>query len=117
MEKKTPNLNLNLINPFQTQKEVDINEALMSFDCLINKIVKSRQINNPPQDVNDGDVYIVPEGSTGSWKNYTNKIAIYYNGWRFFRLKVGFLAWIEDQSQLQLYIGEDGWKLLFSEDN
>ncbi|MEQ9116214.1 MAG: DUF2793 domain-containing protein [Rickettsiales bacterium] len=117
MEKNTPNLNLNLIKANQSQKEIDINEALISFDCVFSRHIKSFSLRTPPKEIEYGDVYAVPEDpEEGPWTKYPNHIALYFNGWRFFKLKEGFFTWVEDKKAIFCY-AENYWLQLIQEAN
>lgn len=113
MDQKTPNLNLYLLKPNQLQKELTINEALISIDGLINKIVKSTSLTQPPNKPQNGDLYMIPKEARHIWEDYSNHIALYNNGWRYYPLKEGFMAWVEDQQKLLIYI-KGQWLNLFS---
>lgn len=81
---RTKNLNLKLLEYNQAQKEVVINEAIATFDTLINKSVISF-VDQPPKDKNEGDVYI---------SSLDNKILFYLNGWRYITPREGSIFWV-----------------------
>lgn len=78
----TPKLGINLLATNTAQKEIVINEALVSFDAIIGGSVLAIQ-NGPPASPADGDAYIVGTAPTGAWTGHENDIAFWFNGWRF----------------------------------
>ena len=94
MANKTLNFGVTLLDPNQAQKDVTVNEALVTFDSFIQPSVISATVSAPPLSPNDQDKYIVPSGATGAWAGQTNNIAVYQaNGsvWTFVVPKAGWL--------------------------
>lgn len=95
MANKTLNFGVTLLDPNQAQKDVTVNEALVTFDSFIQPSVISAAITTPPSSPSDQDKYIVPAGATGAWSGQVNAIAVYQdNGsrWTFYPPKPGWLV-------------------------
>jgi hypothetical protein len=108
MDIKTPNLGLFLIKPNQLQREIIINEAFVSFDGLINNSVQSITTTILPAEPQLGDLYAVPDNSTQKWLQKENHLALFNNGWRYFKLNDGYISWIKDQKKLMIFLN-DKW--------
>lgn len=114
MDVKTPNLNLYLLKANQMQKEITINEALISLDALISKRVKSITQTEPPVSPQIGDLYVLGEEPRGEWAKFAEHIALFNNGWRYFPLQEGFFAWVEDQRKLLIYVDSEWHEVIWS---
>jgi hypothetical protein len=107
----TTHLSLPLIMQNQAQKELTINEALVTIDALLNSGAKSKKAITPPEVVLNGDVYIVSEGAMGTWAKRDNHLAYYFHGWRFIKPNPGLSIWVQDEDKFYYY-KEDGWATL-----
>jgi hypothetical protein len=93
----TTNLKMTLLAMNQSQKEVTVNEALVTIDSLINNCADSF-VDKLPEEKFAGDrIYILPE-----------KPAYYYNGWRYIKPKEGLILWVKKERKLYVY-SEDKW--------
>ncbi|MDO5613861.1 MAG: DUF2793 domain-containing protein [Paracoccus sp. (in: a-proteobacteria)] len=93
----TQRLGMPLLQPAQAQKHVTVNEALMRLDGLVNLVLQSRSVTEPPQTVTDGECWGVPSGASGDWAGQAGKIAIGSNGgWIFVPPQAGMRAQIVD---------------------
>lgn len=95
---ETPKLGVPLLATNTAQKEVVINEALVTFDALIARSAKTRQ-NNPPAAPVAGDTYIVGTAPTGVWGGHANEVAFFFNGWRF----------ITPTQKMKFFLESTGW--------
>lgn len=75
-------------------------DALMkqwrAMDALTQANIISASITTPPPTPSDGDLYIVPSGSTGVWSGNTNKLARYSSkasSWEYYTPKNGWLVY------------------------
>lgn len=78
----TPRLQIQMMATNDVQKEVLFNEALILFDAVVARSVKS-VLNVPASTPVDGDTYIVGNIPSGVWAGRAHKIAFWYNGWRY----------------------------------
>lgn len=62
-----------------------MNNNLQLLDALLSPYILNMNFASPPQNVDDGDQYIVAPGATGEWANQDNKMAYRIAGqWAFF---------------------------------
>ncbi|MDO5704091.1 MAG: DUF2793 domain-containing protein [Paracoccus sp. (in: a-proteobacteria)] len=93
----TLRLGMPLLQPAQAQKHVTVNEALMRLDGLVNLVLQSRAVTEPPEVVIDGQCWGVPSGAVGAWAGQAGKIAIGSNGgWMFVAPQAGMRSQIVD---------------------
>jgi hypothetical protein len=108
----TTNLLLPYLEASQAQKEVTVNTTLTKLDALVMLSVKDRDLSTPPVSPTEGHRYIVAASPTGSWTGQTGKIAAYQSGgWVFYAPKIGFQAYIEDESITVFYTGSS-WNVI-----
>ena len=115
MSENTNNLRLPYIMAAQAQKHVTHNEALRLLDDVVQISVASRSLNEPPEDVSEGQSFIVATNSTGAWLNRENQIAGWQDGaWQFHEPRDGWVAW--DQSSQGLVVFSSGsWQSIQTE--
>lgn len=101
----TNNLNLNLVQQNQAQKEVTVNEALIAIDALINIGAENIGQITPPSSPNDGEIYIIGSLANNDWLGQDNKIAWFYGNWRFIAPKEGISLWVKDKDKFYYYDG------------
>lgn len=102
----TPNLGITLVEQAQAQKEVTVNNAILTLDAVIGGGVIDKDLATPPGSPAEGDRYIVAGSPTGAWSGKANHIAFYYNGgWRFINPGEGFFVWVNDEDLLYVYTG------------
>lgn len=113
----TTNLNLPYILPAQAQKHVTHNEALQALDAMVHLSVVDNSLNSPPQNLNEGARYIIAASPADDWAGREGQIAAWQNGaWSFFSPQKGWLCWIENQNELQVFDGA-GWMINSSSDS
>lgn len=109
MSDATTHLLLPYILAAQAQKHVTHNEALRILDGLVQLSVLARDLTSPPGSPADGDRYIVASGATGDWAGWDLNVALWTDGaWLRLPPRVGWRAWVEDESLLLVYDGS-GW--------
>lgn len=109
MPDSTTHLLLPYILAAQAQKHVTHNEALRILDGLVQLAVLDRDLTAPPGSPADGDRYIVASGATGDWAGWDLNVALWTDGaWLRLPPRVGWRAWVEDESVLLVYNGT-GW--------
>ena len=100
----TTRLSLPYIAPQQAQKQVTCNEAMAALDQLVQPAVKSRSVAVPPASPAEGDSYIVAPSATGAWAGKDNRFAAWLSGaWSFRVPGSGWLAYVEDSTELAVY--------------
>ncbi|MFT3731456.1 MAG: DUF2793 domain-containing protein [Hyphomicrobium sp.] len=100
----TPNLALPFILAAQAQKHVTHNEAIRALDCLVQLAVESSTLAAPPLTPADGARYIVAAAAIGDWAGQSDKIAAFQDGaWAFYEPNEGWIAWVADSHELQVY--------------
>ncbi|AIL64477.1 hypothetical protein NOVO_00330 [Rickettsiales bacterium Ac37b] len=102
----TSHLLIPLLMPNQSQKEVIINEAFIIIDVMLNRGVKSINVDTPPNSTQNGDIYIVGDKPTEEWVTKNKHIAYYQDGWRFIKPNEGMQFWVNDKDQIYIYNGE-----------
>ncbi len=111
MSQNLPNLSLPLLQASQAQKHVTHNEALYVLDTVTQLSVLSRSISSPPE-AEDGDRYLVPEGSTGDWTDQIGAVATFNeSAWQFLTPKVGWLAFDQSVAKYLYFDGLDWGEL------
>ena len=106
----TPNLALPYIMPAQAQKHVTHNEAIRLLDALVQLSVVAISLTAPPEDPANGERYIVGDDATGVWAGQDGSIAAFQDGaWTFYVPRVGWIAWVAEDSQLLAWDG-DAWE-------
>jgi hypothetical protein len=92
------NLETNQYNP-----EIIYNQNLEKLDVLIQ--ICANSISNTPPTGTNGLVVIVGTSPTGAFATHNNKIAYYYNGWKFIVPVVGWIATISTTLALLMWNG------------
>lgn len=106
----TTRLALPLLQPAQAQKHVTVNEALTRLDGLVNMVMTSNSLSEPPAVVLDGVIYGVPAGAINAWAGQVGKVAIGSNGgWIFATPRAGWRAFIADEGGQAIHDGT-GWQ-------
>lgn len=78
----SPTFGMRLMATNDLQKEVIFNEAAVLLEALTARTVVNRQ-NGTPSTPANGQIWIVGAAGTGVFSGQNNKIAFYFNGWRF----------------------------------
>lgn len=102
----TPNMAISLLVTQQAQKEITVNEALLRIDALLNSFAISAQFSNPPNEVKDGDLYIIAVNATGEWQGKEQQLAFFYQGWRYIKPNLGLALWVKDKNSLFRFNGQ-----------
>jgi hypothetical protein len=93
MPDTTPVLALPYIMPSQAQKHVTHNEALRQLDAIVQLVVISADLSEPPLNPDPGDRYIVGDAAQGAWAGEEGAIAVAdASGWLFFAAQEGWRA-------------------------
>jgi len=108
----TPKSGIKTMPTGTTKNEAIFNEGIILLESLVYRGVISRQVVDPsgisPTPAN-GDIYLVPpDGSPtliGDFSGQGDKIAVYYDGWRFLNPDEGITLWIVNESQSVQYRG------------
>jgi hypothetical protein len=99
---------LPLIASGQAQKEVTHNEALQIVDRRLQLTVASRSLQQPPDPVVTGMMFIVPAQATGAWAGHAGRVASFDGyGWTFDAPQDGWLAWVADERIFAIF--DSGW--------
>lgn len=102
----TANLALPCIEGSQAQKHVTHNESLRVLDTLVQLAVLDRDLTAPPGSPAEGQRWIVKTGATGAWAAHVDAIAAWQDGaWQFSTPRVGWLAYVVDESLLAAWNG------------
>jgi Protein of unknown function (DUF2793) len=100
------NLNLPYIAPAQAQKHVTHNEALRALDAIVQLSLVSKFQTTPPVTPIEGSRYFVAAPATNEWAGQDGLLAAYQDGaWGFYTPQIGWQAWVEDESVLQIWDG------------
>jgi hypothetical protein len=103
---ESPNLRLPYLLPSQAQKHVTHNEALRTLDAVVQVGVATRSLAAPPAAPGEGDRYIVAAGASGEWAGAGNSVAAFVDGaWMLHSPRIGWLAWVADESRLLVFDG------------
>lgn len=98
MTETTARLALPLLIAGQGQKDVTHNEALVALDCLLNAVVESRVLLQPPTSPPLGRCWLVPAAPSGAWVGQTGLLACWTSGgWRFLASFEGQQIWVRDE--------------------
>lgn len=82
---------------------------LKRLGALVGLSVKSRSVTAPPATPVDGDRYLIPAAGTGAWAGRSGQVAARIAGaWEYYTAKVGWLAYVEDESVLTIFKAA-GW--------
>jgi Protein of unknown function (DUF2793) len=107
----TQNLEIALLEQFQSQKEITINEGFAALDIFASLQMLDYNINTPPATPNAGDAYILGSLPTGSWGGKAGKIAYYFNSsWFFITPKNNMCFRVKSLNSFLQYNGT-GWEI------
>ena len=105
----TTHLELPYLAAAQAQKHVTHNEALRRLDAIVQLAVLTRALASPPAAPVEGDRHIVAGGATGDWTGRSGYVAAWIDGaWTFFDPQPGWIAWVEAESRLLVYVDDTG---------
>ncbi|MFN7054348.1 DUF2793 domain-containing protein [Hyphomonas sp.] len=104
----SPRLHLPYLLANQAQKHVTLNEALTRLDALVQLAVESRSADAPPEEPEDGGVWIIAAGASGDWAGRDGQIAARQDGgWRFLAPQPGWAAFVLDEGGFAVWTGSD----------
>jgi hypothetical protein len=101
----TANLAIPQLVAGQASPEVTLNQGSNILDGVCQLKIADRDLATPPGSPTTGAVYLVATSPTGLWTSHAGDLALYYAGWYFVTPKVGFLAWVVDETTMILYNG------------
>lgn len=101
----TRHLGLPLLFVGQSQKEFFVNHSLSVIDGLVHRSINGAGLE-PPEDVEDGDCYLVLSPATGAWEDYENHLALFIGGdWQFVAPQVGSMVFDRGLGQQLFFDG------------
>ncbi|SNR72390.1 DUF2793 domain-containing protein [Puniceibacterium sediminis] len=104
-------LSLPFLLPSQAQKHVTHNSALEVLDVLVQLRLHGLDLVTPPGSPQDGAVFAIGTGATGSWAGQDGQLAAWDNGgWLFVTPQVGWQAVLLPAGWIYTYTGS-GWAL------
>ena len=104
MSEISARLDLPLIQPSQAQKHVTHNEALLRLDSMTQTVISEFDIDVPPVNPVDGQIYALGGNPTGEWAGRAGHLAIRMTGaWMFITPKEGWHAWDLIDEVLKVY--------------
>lgn len=107
-------LSVPLLAADQSQKHVTHNEALLTFDQLVQQTVINRTTSTPPGSPSDGDAYIVAASPTGTWTGQVSKVAAWiFGAWYFFTPREGWIVYDETTDEHLKWNGAS-WVSIFA---
>jgi len=104
----SPNLAMPFIEGGELLPDVTLNEALRLIDTLVQLAIVDRDLNAPPGSPSEGQRWIVKASPspTGAWAGHGNQVAAWQDGgWLFAVPKVGWFAYLIDESALVAWSG------------
>lgn len=106
----TSNLELPLIASNQAQKHITHNEALSFLDDVVQVVVKSVSLTNPPTTMLPGDRFGIPEGAQGDWEGLGGSIATWSsNQWSLLTAKQGWTIFDLETQSVMAWSGSE-WR-------
>lgn len=116
---ETARISLPFLLPNQAQKHVTVNESLSRLDLIVQPVVISRSISVEPDTPAEGDVWILPEGASGThWAAETaGTLAAWQDGaWVFVLPAPGWRVHVLDEDRQAVWSGA-AWELANEIDN
>ena len=105
----TPRLALPLLHVGQTQKEITVNESILSADFLIDSAIEG-VVSSPPQSPVAGSMWLVGSAPSGDFIGKADQLAGWCDsGWRFFSPRDGMRIFDLSRSAFRLY--RQGWSI------
>ncbi|EBA10726.1 DUF2793 domain-containing protein [Roseobacter sp. CCS2] len=106
MSDQTPNLALPFIMPAQAQKHVTHNEAIELLDMIVQLTLEASNATTPPGLPSEGEAWALASSPTGDWSGHGGHIATWRGGgWLFVTPREGWMAWVKDDAELQVFTG------------
>ncbi|MEO0904179.1 MAG: DUF2793 domain-containing protein [Pseudomonadota bacterium] len=114
MSETTPNLAMPFIMPAQAQKHVTHNEAIELLDTIVQLTLENSDAVTPPVLPSEGEAWALGASPTGDWAGQDGQIATWRGGgWLFVAPREGWMAWVKDDAELQVFTGT-AWAMLAS---
>jgi len=102
----SPKLELDYLEEGQSEPEVTENDNWNRVDALLHLAIIDRDLVAQPASPSNGDAYLLTVTPTGThWSGQGNKLAFYYDGWRFLTPEEGFVARVKDENISIMYDG------------
>lgn len=93
----SPRLGITLMAAAQSQPHLIVNAAIRILETVTNLVAISASIDTPPVSPNDGDVYVLANGTTGVWVGHEDALAISIAGsWFYVPAEEGWIVWVDD---------------------
>ncbi|WP_339862227.1 DUF2793 domain-containing protein [Paremcibacter congregatus] len=105
MTDQTPRLQMPYIIASQAQKEVSHNQALNQLDALVQPVVETADLSEPPLTPMAGGLWLVASGASGDWAGNEDHVAQYMGGgWLFYAPFEGMCVGVKDQNITARYV-------------
>jgi hypothetical protein len=102
----TPRLDLPFIMGGQALKHITHNEALARLDALVQPVVQSATLTEPPTAPLPGEAWLVPIDATGAWSGHAGEIAAWQDtAWRFLDPAEGWQVFDRQSGTLRIFAG------------
>ena len=75
------------------------------LDSIGSMAVESKTVSVIPSDPEDGQVWYVPTGATGTWAGHQGELAFFYGGWTYRTVPTGALFYVVDEDLLFYWDG------------
>jgi hypothetical protein len=105
----SPKLDITYLEEGQASAEVTVNDGTNRLDALVFLSIEDRNLTAPPGGENDGEVWLVAAGGTGTFLGHDGEFGIYSSGYTFVAPSEGWVMWVKDEDVLLYYDGA-AWK-------
>lgn len=96
----TPFLELDELEPSQSQPEIIINPDLRRLEAAISIDVLDKDLTTPPASPAATARYIIPAAATGAWAGHETEIAyLQETVWKFLEPREGWLVYVLDEGE------------------
>ena len=103
---ETARLSLPFIMPGQALKHITHNDALNRLDALVQPVVESAVLTEPPATPLSGEAWIIADAASGAWAGHANEIAAWQDGaWRYYDPATGWQVFDRARSALLIFSG------------
>lgn len=108
----TPQLDIDELQPAQSQPEITVNEAIRKLEAAISIRVLDKDLTAPPASPAASARYIVGAAATGAWSGQTGKVAFVQNSaWDFLTPQTGWIVYVVDEAERYEWDGS-AWVVL-----
>ncbi|MBL0725988.1 MAG: DUF2793 domain-containing protein [Alphaproteobacteria bacterium] len=114
---KSSRFGLYYLAQHQVSKDILLNDNFDKIDTLMWCSFKDVDLQQPPQNINKGDAYIVPVGAIGQWEQKDNCLAFYRGntvGWEYYSPKVGYSFYISSKNSYYAFNGVNWFESITS---